>query len=300
MATETLLAAVDFSETATNAAKFAIEQFAPDAELVLLHVIDLPARPSFARNTLPPADVLAAAAREHATACMHELSSYLTWSSVRAEIRVGTPHDQVARVAAEVGASVVVIGPHGGRPRASRFLGTTADRIARTSPVPVLVATNPPNRAPRHILVPIDDDDTARAVLRWTRDLAARFASDVTLLHVWSNAEYSHVASMSYATSRSDESARQAITQELDDAARAWLAESGRAGLARDHVDVMVAHGNAGDVTVERAATAHADLIVVGRHGSHELAAALLGSTVGTVLHGARCPVLIVPRPSAR
>ena len=42
------------------------------------------------------------------------------------EIRVGQPDEQVSVMASEVGASVVVIGPHGDRPRPSKFLGTTA------------------------------------------------------------------------------------------------------------------------------------------------------------------------------
>ena len=59
-----------------------------------------------------------------------------------------------------------------------------------------------------------------------------------------------------------------------------------------------MAYGNAAEVTVETAATLHADLIVVGRRGSGLVRPALLGSTVGTVLHGARCPVLVVTNAS--
>ena len=42
------------------------------------------------------------------------------------------------------------------------------------------------------------------------------------------------------------------------------------------------------------AAEMSADLIVLGRRGSGLIVPALLGSTVGTVLHGATCPVLVV------
>ena len=209
MKIERLLVAVDFSDTATAAARYAAEHFAPGAEVVLLHVIDPPARPHFARDVLPPEDALEAMAREFAARRSTELASSLpSGLRSRVEVRVGKPHEVIASTADEVDASVVVIGPHGDRPRPWRFLGTTADRVVRTSPVPVLVATAPTPHPPRRILVPVDDDSAASPVLEWTRDLADRFDADVTLLHVWSNAVYSHVASMSYAETRTEADAR--------------------------------------------------------------------------------------------
>ena len=92
---------------------------------------------------------------------------------------------------------------------------------------------------------------------------------------------------MSYTTKPSEARAKQ-IEKELTGAAAHWLAAPRR-----------VSHGNAGEVAVETAATLHADLIVVGRRGSGLVRPALLGSTVGTVLYSARCPVLVVTNASA-
>jgi universal stress protein E len=297
MKIERLLVAVDFSDTATAAARYAAEQFAPSAEVVLLHVIDPPARPRFARDMLPPEDALEAMAREFAAKRSMELASSLPVRT-RIEIRVGKPHEVIASTANDVDASIVVIGPHGDRPRPWRFLGTTADRVVRTSPVPVLVVTAPTPHPPRRILVPVDDDSSTSPVLEWTRDLADRFAADITLLHVWSNAIYSHVASMSHAETRTEADARREIELELRGAAERWLNEVARGGLARDRVTSTVAWGNAGDVVVETAQTSRAELIVLGRNGSGLVSGALLGRTTATVLHGARCPALVVTKSS--
>ena len=176
---------------------------------------------------------------------------------------------------------------------------SSAPRPSASSDVagPRLVATNPPAGRPRHILVPVDDSSITPLLLSWTRDLAATFDADVTLLHVWSNAVYSHVASMSYATAKTDDEARREINQELNVAAMRWLEKLGRTGIERRRVAAKVTSGKAGDATLETAEAISADLIVLGRRGSGLIAPALLGSTVGTVLHGANCPVLVVVEP---
>jgi nucleotide-binding universal stress UspA family protein len=294
MRVDTLLVAVDFSDTAAEAARWAIHVFAPSARVVLLHVIDPPDRPRFARDRLPPAGTFEDVAREHASARLRELTEKLEGNDIRAEIRIGKPHEQVAAVANEVHASMVVIGPHGDRPRPSKFLGTTADRIARTSPVPVLVVTTPLSHAPQRILVPVQDAMLTPRVMAWTRDLAERFDARVTLLHVWSNAVYSHVASMSYARKATEAEAKEAITKELRDAATGWLNELVPAGVARDRFTATVSYGRAGEVTLEHARDGAADLIIVGRSSTGFVVPALLGSTLNTVLHGARCPVLVI------
>ena len=302
---ERLLIAVDFSETALAAARYAVECFAPGAEVVLLHVIDPPTRPRFAKDKLPPEDLLEATAREFATTHMRELTGRLSNASspslspspspsARLDIRVGKPFEVIASVAQEIHATIVVIGPHGDRPRPWQFLGTTADRIVRTSPLPVLVATAPTANPPRRILVPVDDDDIAAPTLKWTRTLADRFDADVNLLHVWSNAVYSHVASMSYAANRNEADARREIEKELRNAAEHWLNHLARTGIARDRVASTIAWGSAGDVVVETARTFGAELIILGRNGTGLISGALLGRTTDTVLHGARCPVLVV------
>jgi nucleotide-binding universal stress UspA family protein len=296
MRVETLLVAVDFSDTAEGAAEWAIHVFAPSARVVLLHVIDPPDRPRFARDRLPPPGTFEDVAREHATVRLRELTERLGRQDIRVEIRIGKPYEQVAAVATEVGASVVVIGPHGDRLRPSKFLGTTADRIARTSTVPVLVVTTPPEHAPKRILVPVSDVTLTPRVMEWTSALAERFDARVTLLHVWSNAVYSHVASMSYAGKPTETAAKEAITKELRDAATGWLQELVPSGTARHRFAATVSYGRAGDVVLEEAREGSAELIILGRSGTGLVMPALLGSTTDTVLHGARCPVLVITR----
>lgn len=297
MKTNRLLVGLDFGAASIAAARWAKEWFAPDAEMTLAHVIEPPDRPRFARDKLPPEEALEATAREFAATRLHEINSYLSSRTIRDEIRVGKPDEQLAMLAKEIAADLVVIGPHGGRPHTSKFLGTTAERIVRSSPVPVLVATNPPAAAPRQILVPVDDAEITRHVIDAARQLASRFGAEITLLHVWSNAVYSHVASMSYAHAHNDAEAEREIDEELISTAKHWLTHVAKAG-ADEHITAAVTYGKPGDATIAMADSMHADLIVLGRNSTGLVVPAFLGSTVGTVLHDARCPVLVVTKPA--
>ena len=152
---------------------------------------------------------------------------------------------------------------------------------------------------PQNILVPVDDVSVTPELLAWVRELAESFGASVTLMHVWSDAVYSHVASMAHATAGSEDLAQAGIRAELSAEGSRWLEQLASTGFDRKRVNAVVLHGNAGDVTLDVANTTGAELIAMGRHGRGLVAPALLGSTVGTVLHGARCPVLVVTeRPS--
>ena len=295
MKIDTLLIALDFSEAGLAGARWAVRQLTP-RKVALLHVIHSPAQPRYAAALASTNDGLEATAREDATWRLRELAEKIE-PTAECEVRVGRPSEQIVSAARELAADLVVIAPHGDRPRRWQFLGTTAERVVRSSPVPVLVATDPGSDAPRTILAPVDDAPNTPAVLEWTRNLAERWNADVTLLHVWSNALYSHVASMSYATARADDAAQNEIRTELSEAATRWLDEMARTGLDSTRVTAVVRYGNAGDIAVETAATMEAGLIVMGRRGAGLIAEAVLGSTVRTVLQGARCPVLVVTDP---
>lgn len=294
MPVKSLVAAIDLDEPSIAAARWASHVFAPDAAVTLVHVVEPPHRPRFGRHLLPEPEQIGAVAREYAATRARDIASLHLKGKARVEIRSGKPDEEINACARDVGANLVVIGPHGGRPRPSKFLGTTAERIVRTSPVSVLVVVRPPDGPARRILVPVDDTDVTPRALEWARRIAEQFDADVKLLHVWSNAQYSYVASMSLATEASEEAARAEIRSELRDAATHWLQEMSRTGIRRERVTAEVTYGHAGARTLEVAADMRADLIVIGRCGTGLVRPAVLGSTIGTVLHGARCPILVV------
>ena len=295
MASGSILVGIDFSECSIAAARWVSEVYSPESTLTLVHVVAPPERPRFAPSQLP-LERIQAMALEDAAMRMRDAMATLP-ASTRSEIRVGAPHEVMRQLAGDSGADLIAIGPHGDRPGTHSWLGTTAERIIRSSPVPVLVCANPPSARPRRILVPIDDFSLTEAILVTARFLAERFDAEVKLLHVWSDSVYGYVASMSRLTARGAGDAAHQLEKELNDSAMHWLADFTAAGFHSGRATATVTHGKPGVATLDMAVAMHADLIVVGRRGSGLVAPTLLGSTLRTVLNGAPCPVLVVVPP---
>ncbi len=73
-----------------------------------------------------------------------------------------------------------------------------------------------------------------------------------------------------------------------------WLASSEIEGVRSD-----IVFGDPGEMIVEYADDAGADLIVIPSHGYHGFKRALLGSVAERVIRHARCPVYVMRRPDA-
>lgn len=61
--------------------------------------------------------------------------------------------------------------------------------------------------------------------------------------------------------------------------------------------ETIVVDGHPSDGILQAAATEGADHIVMGSHGRRALAAAVLGNVTFNVIHGAKVPVTVIPRP---
>jgi len=139
-----------------------------------------------------------------------------------------------------------------------------------------------PAEAYQHVLVPLDVSDEARQVLARARDLASRYGSRLTLLHVVEPV----IIDTSYDLIGP-------LPVEID----APLLERGRDFLQRiarefdlEDATRQVELGPVKGTILEYAKANGVDLIVIGTHGRHGVKL-LLGSTANAVLHGTPCDV---------
>lgn len=134
-----ILVPIDFSEASSAALHEACGLARPaDAELLLLHVDEFPAR---AANELPylPEHVVV----EHAEAVSKHLAQAVTDAEargcrVRTRVLAGSVHHGIMSTLAEEKPDLVVMGSHGRRGVHRLMLGSVAERVVRASTIPVL------------------------------------------------------------------------------------------------------------------------------------------------------------------
>lgn len=283
MRLERVLAGIDFSGSSFAAARWAAEHVAPGAELVLLHVLE------------GDADVASEAANDRATN-----SPALAWllanGRARLDTRAGKPHEVLREGAEDVGADLIVVGPHGIGSPASRLLGTTADRLIRTASLPVLVGPRSDRLVPPALVLgAVQDDDAAPRVLDWCAHVAAHTHARVLVVHVVDVHAYEHVLSMAAAEAHGG-SGRVEVATTMEREGDRWRAHMAAAGLESPRATVEVTHGPAAERLLEVATQRDAGLMVLGRRDPR-LGTALLGRTLRHVLHEAPCPVLVAMPP---
>jgi universal stress protein A len=142
-----ILCPVDFSDTSNHAVQYAADLAGPlGAEMHLVHVYQLP------MYTMPDGALLAGP--ETAQRVMDTSQEALTKLAdgapegvpVHTHLTEGLAHTEVERLAKEIGADLIVMGTHGRTGLGHLLLGSVAERVVRTSSVPVLTVRHPEAR----------------------------------------------------------------------------------------------------------------------------------------------------------
>jgi nucleotide-binding universal stress UspA family protein len=215
----------------------------------------------------------------------------------------GRAFEQICELARKTDIDLIVVSTRGLSGLKHFALGSTAERVVRYSPCPVLVI-RPAHTAHsrtgngeaahnvlsiRKILVPVDFSNCSHKGIDYAEHLAKQFHASLILLHsVYF--EY-HVSGDEYA--RYD---YPLFVQEADKAARIRMQELTRkiesGGIK---VEPLLKTGHVGEQICDSARAHGVDLIVTSTHGWTGFKHVLLGSNAEYVVQHATCPVLVVP-----
>jgi universal stress protein A len=137
----------------------------------------------------------------------------------------------------------------------------------------------------QHLLLAVDFSPETETVVARAAQLMEDWQARLTLLHV---VEYLPMAYSGDLVLPDDFD----LEQELLEVAKKQMTVVGnRLGIAAE--DRRIEIGGTGQTILRVAEELRADLVILGSHGRHGLAA-LLGSTARSVLNGAKCDVLAV------
>ena len=288
-----IVVGIDFTSASLTAAKWVAYHLAGKSEMILAYSIHAPQPPRFLKGRYPPIEPLLGVARDGAERKLRELGDSLPCDFIWKEVRVGAPADELASIARDFHADLIVVGAHTERPGFFGRARSTAEHLVSRSAVPVLLAAHVRDVKPRRILVALDDADITPAVLRWAQFLGRHFDAKVTAVHVIGSAVLSHVLSVRAATG--DQISDQAVVStEFRNEADRWMQSLLDMGLESSRVDSEVLFGEAGQEIVAAAERLGSEMIVMGSRGAGSLGKRVLGSVASEVLRAAGCPVLVV------
>jgi len=299
-----VLIPIDFSDFSLAAIEMALpllKRFGASLHLVHVFPPDYPLASLAAVPLIVPVLEVKTRVRRHLKDVARKYSIELPRENIHA-LR-GRAFEEVCRLAGEAGIDLIVTSTRGLTGLKHLALGSTAERIVRHSPCPVLVL-RPIDRekAPRgkkrtinreltfrRILVPIDFSECSMQGLAFAKALAKQFGSKLVLLN--------SVALQYYFTS--DEYARYdwpLLMQQAEKSSRSQMRDLiEKTDWDGIEVKASLQIGHAGQQICARAVEQKTDLIVTSTHGTTGFKHILVGSTAEYVVRHASCPVLVVP-----
>jgi len=195
-------------------------------------------------------------------------------------------------LAEALGADIVVLGARGESQIRHALLGSTAARLLRKKlALPVLVVKQAPKANYRQILIAVDFSEVSLQLIWIARQWAP--TAGLVLLHVYNYP----FEGMLWRAGIDNKQIESIIKNELDKRRMQLFELAARAGLSASDYVPRVIHGDPAHQIMELETDYHADLIVLGKHGTHASQELLLGSITRHVLEHAQADVLVVVDP---
>jgi nucleotide-binding universal stress UspA family protein len=288
-----ILVGVDLSPCSELAVATAVDRARHDDAEVVLALVEPPpddVSAGVSPNATVAIDAYLAAARRQLAADRAQLAALRErWAGAGARISQlvldGRPDERLPEVAAEIGASLIVVGSHGRTGIKRVLLGSVAERVLRLAGVSVLVARgDAPSGGYRRVVIGTDFSELA---VKAGRQALGYLAADarVELVHCWQTPVIGASMDVPVMMPWHD------LTEDLE---RDGTAQA--AALAT-HLGVPVAFRLVAQAPgwglVETAERRGADLIVVGSHGRRGLRRFLLGSVAERTARHAPCATLV-------
>lgn len=276
-----IMVATDLSERSAHAVQRAVQLIRRQGggEWCLMHAVSGDASPEDIASTVRQAESLLQDQAEQLGEQAGSRPSVIVAS--------GEPHRVVVESAQSFGADLLVVGNHGKGSLSDYFVGTTLERMVRSSLLPVLRVVGPVTAEYRHTLLALDPSVVSLQAARRARELglldpqncdavsALELITSGVMLEAGLSAETLEVQSRER---------HQQLLKRLEDE-----------GVALDSERVQVHMGSPEAVVAEGLRNTGADLLVFGTHAREGVSRLVLGSVASRLLATQSVDALIIP-----
>src|SRR5918997_278725 len=301
-----VLAPVDGSTRALSAVPWAAKLAGPNGTVVLLRVV--PPQPAYAEtlfSLVSDEDTVQGIQNawiQVAKTDLDEAAALLSGSDVAVEQMVaeGEPDEEIVAATARRGVEMIAMASHGRGAVGRAIFGSVADRVARTTPVPILILRTPEEDADHsvivsRIVVPLDGSEIAERALPIASELARQLPAPVHVVRaVDATSTLPLAAGVFGAAPAVNAEVTDQIWQEADAEARSTVTAA-VSRLQAEGVDASGAILNGSPFFAINEATQPGDLLLLTSHGRGGVRRWLLGSVAETLVREANAPVMLVP-----
>lgn len=293
----TILFGTDLSPQATEASSLAaVMAKRLGLSLKLVHIIDeFGARLTFESGQ----DAVYDPERRVIEECAARLSQEFG-IVVEALIEAGPAPELLVRLAARVGAKMIIISSLGSSKDNYWLVGSVAEGIAQISTIPLFVIRDKARleswlnaQSPLRIIVGADIFSPNKATLSWVKSLQNIGPCSLHIIHLAKRIEIKMRFGRSNASGVLEHEAKQALLNDL----RKWVGDE----VDMSQVKLSIAEGKEGVDAELLAKTSQddGDLLVIGMHHQSRFEDFWYGSIPRHILQQAACNVACVPRPRA-
>jgi nucleotide-binding universal stress UspA family protein len=253
------------------------------AELALVHVVD----------DDQPKDLVEIESREAERILGEQISSIAELRGAQCHPMVvgGDPFDGILRVAGTINADLIILGAHRKQLLRNIFVGTTIERVIRTSRYPVLMVNTEVEQNYRNVLAAVDMSEPSARAIRAGKDLGIFEGARLTFVHAF-------LAMGAGLMARADitrESIDKYIADERVRAGNELAAFLRREDSVVPDWALRVREGTPIEVISVTLKELGPDLLLIGTQGRSGVPRVLLGSVAEEVLRSVEVDVLAVP-----
>lgn len=276
-----LVVATDLSQRSVQAVQRAVRliRHQGGGDWTLLHVVDDDAPREFVAEHVQRVQALL---EEQAQQLAEQAGS-------RPRVVVGSGEVEAIVVEASVGlgADLLVLGMHRRSALRDLFVGSTAERLLRSSRLPVLRVATPAEHDYRQALAALDSSPVALQALGTAQRLGLLDLSRCEVVHA--------LAAMPKGILVDTAVERSLLECRISEARQALLDSLQAGGLALPAGRVRVQQGDPRQVIGEALAQSQAELLVIGSHARSGMPRLVLGSVASALLADLACDILCVP-----
>lgn len=289
-----ILVATDFSSHSNIAFARAVElAIAFESEISVVHCLpDLAFIPSASEFGLPYNDY-ATVQEEFRREATMSMKNFLEGNvpqelAVHTSILVGDPHIELALLAEQWGADLVVAGRSGHSGWEQFLLGSTTRGLVHRSPTSVLAVSDQWIGKAANVLAGTDFSDASKNAVLKGAAIAEKQGATLHLLHVIDSKD---TPEKSVARMADGESIRKLIKKNARSRLDAFVQSL---GIGTPQLQIHLSWGTPWRDICQTAETFHADLVVIGNVGRRGVKGLVLGNTADRVLSHCKSSVLAV------